>query len=338
MDVKAMQLKELKKGPVLSIIVPIYNVEKYLTECLDSILDSIYEDLEIILIDDGSPDNCGTICDEYADRDSRIKVIHQRNLGLSAARNTGLEVAQGEFISFVDSDDLISEDLYSENIPILLNNRNIDILEFPALALQNSGKKTLLLRKDEVLLQGGKSMLLNDMEFDGKLNCYVWFKIYKRSLFSDIKFLPGRFYEDMFIYPQLLSKINLIYVSAKGYYIYRQRSESIVHIKQDINKRRDRLEAEIAILQWMIAHGEKEKYFYSLYSQVITNLDSMSYLFPALSFSNYSRQLDRYRVTWKVLLGLNLPIKDKVKLLGAKCLRLERWTYCYCVFKKFHKG
>ncbi|MBO4674921.1 MAG: glycosyltransferase [Elusimicrobiaceae bacterium] len=99
-------------SPLISIIVPIYNVEKYLSQCLDSIVAQTYQNLEIILVDDGSPDNCGKICDEYAAKDSRIKIIHQVNAGLSAARNAGLEIAMGEYIGFVDSDDYIESDMY----------------------------------------------------------------------------------------------------------------------------------------------------------------------------------------------------------------------------------
>ena len=101
---------------MISIIVPIYNVEKYLSKCIDSILAQTYNDIEVILVDDGSPDNCPMICDEYAQKDNRVIVIHQKNAGVSAARNAGLKVAQGEYIGFVDADDYINENMYSEMI------------------------------------------------------------------------------------------------------------------------------------------------------------------------------------------------------------------------------
>ena len=97
--------------PKVSIIVPVYKVEKYLRKCIDSIINQTLKDIEIILVDDGSPDNCGKICDEYAAKDTRIKVIHKENGGLSSARNAGMEVAEGEYIGFVDSDDWIESDL-----------------------------------------------------------------------------------------------------------------------------------------------------------------------------------------------------------------------------------
>ncbi|HEY8803664.1 MAG TPA: glycosyltransferase, partial [Clostridium sp.] len=100
------------QNPLISIIVPIYKVEVYIRNCVDSILNQTYKNLEIILVDDGSPDNCGNICEEYSSKDKRIKVIHKKNGGLSSARNAGLDIASGEYIGFIDSDDWIEGDMY----------------------------------------------------------------------------------------------------------------------------------------------------------------------------------------------------------------------------------
>ena len=106
----------MKQGKKISIIVPIYNVEKYLPGCIDSILKQTYENMEIILVDDGSPDNCPAICDEYEKKDTRIRVIHQKNSGLSGARNTGIDNAQGEYLIFVDSDDTVEPTMVEEEV------------------------------------------------------------------------------------------------------------------------------------------------------------------------------------------------------------------------------
>ena len=108
---------------LISIIVPIYNVEKYIHKCIESIINQTYKNLEIILVDDGSPDNCGNICEEYAKNDSRIKVIHKENNGLSSARNAGLEICKGDYIGFVDSDDYIELNMYEVLINALKNTR-----------------------------------------------------------------------------------------------------------------------------------------------------------------------------------------------------------------------
>ena len=109
----------------ISVIVPIYNTEKYLKRCFDSILSSTYENLEVILVDDGSPDNSGKICDEYAARDSRIRVIHKKNGGLSSARNAGLDIATGDYVTFVDSDDYIASDIYEKLVACMIDGVDI---------------------------------------------------------------------------------------------------------------------------------------------------------------------------------------------------------------------
>ena len=109
------------RTPLISVIIPVYNVEKYLRRCLDSVIAQTYQNLEIICVDDGSIDDSGKICDQYAVRDARIKVIHQENQGLSAARNRGLDAAEGEYIAFVDSDDYILEDMYKKMLDKLLD-------------------------------------------------------------------------------------------------------------------------------------------------------------------------------------------------------------------------
>ena len=113
---------------MISVIVPIYKVEKYLRKCVNSIINQTYKDLEIILVDDGSPDNCGQICDEYAEQDSRIIVVHQKNAGLSAARNAGLEKISGEYVAFVDSDDTIEPQMYETLLAMIKNGQ--EILQF----------------------------------------------------------------------------------------------------------------------------------------------------------------------------------------------------------------
>ncbi len=111
---------------LISAIVPVYNVEKYLYRCVDSILKQTYENFELILIDDGSPDNCSQMCDELSEKDSRIKVIHQENQGLSAARNSGIKIAKGNYLTFIDSDDWISNTMF-EDLINLIKEKNADI-------------------------------------------------------------------------------------------------------------------------------------------------------------------------------------------------------------------
>ena len=125
--------------PKVSIVVPIYNVEKYLEQCIDSIINQTLKEIEIILVDDGSPDNCPQICDDYVKKDSRIKVVHKTNGGLSSARNAGIEIATGDYIGFVDSDDYIELDMYEKMYNIAIEN-NVDFVMSDYYSVSNEGK------------------------------------------------------------------------------------------------------------------------------------------------------------------------------------------------------
>ena len=178
---------------LISVIVPIYKVEKYLHKCIDSILAQTYTNLEIILVDDGSPDNCGKICDEYAAKDSRIKVIHQPNGGLSAARNAGLDIATGDYIGFVDSDDYIAPDMYEKLYNALVkNDADMAICDY-----QRFGNE---LPYDEMSLTTEVITGLQAMEKQNTvINCsfvVAWSKLYKSFIFSNVRFPVGKINED----------------------------------------------------------------------------------------------------------------------------------------------
>ena len=134
----------------VSFILPIYNVEKYLSECAESILAQTYRDFEILLVDDGSPDNCPALCDEWAKKDSRIKALHKPNGGLSDARNYGLEHAQGDYVVFVDSDDYISKTLLKDIEPYI--NQNIDLIKWKPIFVEENGNIKTNLKKNYVAL------------------------------------------------------------------------------------------------------------------------------------------------------------------------------------------
>ena len=162
-------------SPLISIIVPVYDVEPYLRKCIDSILIQSYRDLEIILVDDGSPDNCGAICDEYAEKDKRIKVIHKKNGGLSDARNAGLDIATGEYIGFVDSDDWVMPDMY-EYLYKAVKEYDADM---SVCGYYDYWGKTISGRycQDIQVYKGQEGIkALLDLKFGN----YVWNKLYKR--------------------------------------------------------------------------------------------------------------------------------------------------------------
>ena len=210
---------------LISIIIPVYNVEKYLKECVDSVRKQTYKNLEIILIDDGSKDNSGKLCDELSKEDNRIKVIHKENGGLSDARNVGIENATGEYIQFIDSDDFVEKDM----IEILYN----DICQGKAdvsmcsLYLYKDGEKTTdASYKKEIF---NKEQVLKEILLDERVRSYAWNKMFKKSLFESIRFPKGKVFEDIYTMSPIFQKANKIVFNDIPLYYYRQREGSILH-------------------------------------------------------------------------------------------------------------
>lgn len=205
----------LPSSPLLSVIVPIYNTAAYLSKCLDSIIGQTYSNLEIILVDDGSPDNSGEICDEYAQKDARIRVIHQPNKGLSGARNSGLDMATGEYIAFADSDDYMKPTMYEKLISAAVK-ENADMVIDDFYMILESG----LSRKHNGLDNSTPQTKIKDMFLRDKLPSYVWNKIYRKHLFDHIRFTKIRGFEDLLIFPHLIQKTRKIAVIHNAGYYY----------------------------------------------------------------------------------------------------------------------
>lgn len=201
---------------MISVIVPVYKVEKYLKRCVRSIQKQTYTDLEIILIDDGSPDACGKICDEFSNEDKRIKVIHKENEGLSAARNTGLQYAMGEYITFVDSDDYISETCY-ERLINAIEKYETDIAMCGSLCVDENGKVLSQDIFEEGKIYTGKEIV---NEYVLSLKTSVWNKLFRKEILINSEFPYGRIHgEDLvFITSLLSSDTRLVTVEEKGYY------------------------------------------------------------------------------------------------------------------------
>ena len=211
--------------PSISIIVPVYNVEPYLRRCVNSIINQTYKNLDIILVDDGSTDHSGEICDEYATKDNRIKVIHRENGGLSAARNTGLNIAKGEYVYFVDSDDYIERETCEIALSYAVNQQaNIVCFGYREIfpsgqIINHSMDFSGIIEKPEII---GKLVL----EERG-LRDFVWNKLFSRHLFDDIKFPEGRTFEDIFVMHRLFDCAYTIYIIPNILYNYNRRDGSI---------------------------------------------------------------------------------------------------------------
>ncbi len=197
----------------LSIIVPVYRVEQTLDRCIGSIVNQSFRDFELLLIDDGSPDRCPQLCDEWAARDERIRVIHRPNGGLSAARNTGIEAAKGDYLAFVDSDDYLGDNTLAD---VIHDIGDSDLLEFPVWRFYGSTRQSLLSFADKTYAD------VNDYWLDTQayLHSYACNKLYRRSLFSEVRYPERRVFEDAYTLPRLLHCCQQVKTTSRGRYYY----------------------------------------------------------------------------------------------------------------------
>ena len=242
-----------KEKSLISIIVPVFNVEVYLPKCLDSILNQTYENLEIIVVNDGSTDNSPQICEEYANKDSRINVLHKKNGGLSSARNAGLDVANGEYIGFVDSDDFVEKNMYEEMINTLKKySANLVICSyFSDVEIKYPCEKSMLATVDVVFR----------LYLKNKIQAYAWNKLYAKEIFSEIRYTNGILFEDMDILLPVLEKAKKIALLNDKLYHYIQRKASITN--SNFNPK------QIKCLDIIESHKEYSKNLGGIYDNLI---------------------------------------------------------------------
>lgn len=248
---------------LISVIVPVYKVEPYLDKCVSSIVNQTYGNLEIILVDDGSPDNCPAMCDAWTEKDSRIRVIHKPNGGLSDARNVGMAAATGELMAFVDSDDRIAPDMYEH----LYQRLTEDGGDIAACGVQMVWTDETLPR---MLTRSGSCILNNEEAMraiieESWLKQPVWYKLYKTELVRDILFPVGKYHEDVFWSYQAVGRAERVSVSDHIGYYYLQRGGSIMGEKYSL-KRLDAVEAKVQRCAYIQQH------FPALYPLAAKNL------------------------------------------------------------------
>lgn len=218
---------------MISIIIPIYKVEQYLDECVTSIINQTYKDFEIILVDDGSPDSCPQMCDEWAKKDARIKVVHKKNGGLSSARNAGLAIAKGEYIGFVDSDDYVDGTMYEDLMQVMNQNEKTMVVSSPI--IRNTDGVFTPYKVGTYDYKDGDTMSFSEymkLFLGMNMDATVWNKLYKRE-FIQTMFREGRNNEDyLFMFynvKNLYDSDKLLAVSAHAHYYYRDNAQSICH-------------------------------------------------------------------------------------------------------------
>ena len=276
----------------LSIIVPIYNVESTLERCIRSIVQQSFTDFELLLVDDGTPDNSGHIADELASNDERIHVFHKPNGGLSDARNYGIDRAKGEYITFVDSDDELAPDTLQPLMQTLSEQTDIDILEYPV--TERKG------RPDEHVFMPENRMFESPLEWladKGFSHCWVCNKIFRATLFDNVRFKKSKKYEDVYLIGDMLNICHNIVTTQRGMYIYHWNDTGIVAQ----NNMHLLLEAQIEVVK-------------------LLNIDTTQHKWHRLYMDMFTAQLHAYCNNNRILLQNN---KVKMKQFATKNERIK---------------
>ena len=243
--------------PEISIIVPVYQVEKYLNECIDSILAQTFTDFELILVDDGSPDNCPALCDAAAEKDSRVRVIHQQNKGLSGARNAGIDVARGNWLSFIDSDDTV-EKTFCEKLYRAATESGAELAACNMLFLEVDGSLSGYQEhplRDEVISQ---DEAFHRIRLAPLIQAAT--RLHRRELFETLRFPMGKNYEDAFTTPTVYEQVTKVACVGETLYHYRLNPQGIMRGKKTL-KSLEEVEANYKLLQCPLKHGKKDAAF-----------------------------------------------------------------------------
>ena len=304
-----------KTNPLISVIVPVYNVEKYLPKCIDSIINQTYKNLEIILVDDGSPDGCGKICDDYAKLDDRIKVIHKKNGGRSEARNVGIDIAKGEYIGFVDSDDYIESNFYELLLKAVLDN-NADISICSSKCVDETGKEVeskfkfnvqneILDKKDAL-----RKLVEGNLAFVSPVT-----KLYHKKIFHNLRITTGVFHEDEYFAHHVIGKADrVVCIEDKIYNYLVIRATSAMH---EINP--------IKTLDILYAYYDRYKYIKSLNMDDLAKIQlkkvyaKLIVCIQKLDFSIYKKEIEKYV---KIVFKLYFPKAEAFKIIGIYIRRL----------------
>lgn len=316
--------KQLPDGgePIISVIVPVYKVERFLAKCVDSILNQTYPRLEVILVDDGSPDGCPAICDDYARKDNRVRVVHQQNGGLSAARNAGLDIAGGEYIAFVDSDDYIQPDAYEKLFHALgdaeadlavCNYRWVDTAGNTLPDAQTPITDGVLIGRDDAVRPLGQDN-----------NWYwvvAWNKLYKRRLFDTVRFPVGKLHEDEFVIHRILLQCERVACVSDALYNYVQHQSGITRSGYSLR----RLDGAEALFDRAMALSREGVDPATSYYACASGLMVMGKGYTQLKLNDpdykrrYKELTAQYRQAARPLLKARLPVLHKARL-ALNCL------------------
>lgn len=313
---------------LVSVIIPVYNTEKYLKRCIQSVKEQTYTDVEIILIDDGSTDFSGVICDEFAKDDVRIKIIHKENEGLSSARNIGMEIAMGEYLAFLDSDDYFSTDCIRKMLEMCTQN-DADIAIAKMMNITEYTNEELKFEQIEELQILSKEEAIEASLYQVLYSCTTPGKLYKKSVLDEIKFPVGRLSEDLATCHLILNNAKKVAYTNSYLYFYRQHSSSIMHV---FNSRR------VDALEWAC---RIESFCMSEYPSILTAAKCRTFnvaVHLILDLPNHSEFHDLYfkqiwnevkRTRIQTIVNKKVRFREKAAAIlsfgGEKLLR-KIWT------------
>lgn|SRR5574344_286807 len=300
----------------LSIIIPIYNVEDTLDKCIESVISQSFTDYEMILVDDGSPDGSGDICNFWAENDKRIKVIHKNNGGLSDARNAGINIATGDYITFIDSDDHIAPNTLLPLMYELEKHKDYDIIEYPIYVFFGSKKQKILNFDNRTFTD-----IFNDYWLGCKAYTHLYScnKIFRRELFNEIRFPIGKKFEDVFTTPEILKKTKKIATSKNGMYYYNWNENSITATANgdDLEML---LQAHLNYIVNSVAHlGKENRNEWIEYYMHVVNIQM-----DVFELTGKEPELKKYNIGYNAIFSNKINIKLKLKLILLNILGIKK--------------
>lgn len=314
---------------MVSVIVPIYKVERYIRRCVDSILKQTYKNLEIILVDDGSPDGCPEICDEYEKQDQRVIVIHQINQGLAAARNIGLDNASGAYIFFVDSDDYLDQYVLERMLESAQEN-DADLVLCNYICVDDYGNKLSgkYSKKLEKKVLDYREIFAQSGERGGEVFVVAWNKLYRRELWENYRYPVGKVHEDEFAFHHIVSECRMIVSTGYEGYYYVQRDGSIMS-SPSLKSCIDTLDAYADRFDWYIAN-KMESFTSNLFSLWYLSCSDLYHTNKSrIILKNYLKQVNRYQ---KMIYKTKSPIKYAVAYGG-----LQYFPYLFSALLRLYK-
>lgn len=304
----------------ISVIIPVYKVERYIRTCLESVIGQSYRNLEIILVDDGSPDSCPAICDEYAAVDPRIKVIHKLNGGMADARNAGLEISSGELLFFVDSDDYINK-YCLEMLVNEMEATGADIVECHSNNFLDGNdpdwKSKYTIRKRKILTPND---WLTETNLGGLISCVVWNKLYKADLYDDVRFPVGRIFEDEATTYKVIYKAKKICRVESKLYFYRKRVGSIMTGAMTLKKVEHRV----------LAFQERSDFFAAKGDLIFEKFSRARLCLAAISVMESAKELDPSGNMESKLLDLIKDNYQAIKNVRSVPFKYRLYIGYYC--------